>query len=86
MKGVRVSGLWARWEGMTWPLPDSGDSDVDSLEWVLRYGTPTREQILVAASYIHAYGRLIGATGRTRAEVVRTLRAAQAQQDTNDEN
>lgn len=34
---------------MTWPLPDQ------DLNWVLRYGNPTREQLLHAASILSAY-------------------------------
>lgn len=40
---------------MTWPHP----ADPDEIQWRLRYGTPTRSDLLVAASFIEAYGALI---------------------------
>lgn len=41
-------------DGTTWPDPgDPGD-----VQWQLRYGEPTREQLVFAASVLAAYGRL----------------------------
>ena len=41
-------------DGTTWPNPlDPGD-----VEWTLRYGAPTRAQMLHAASVLAAYRRL----------------------------
>lgn len=38
----------------SWPMPGATD-----LEWVLRYGTPTRQDLLGAADIIAAYRALI---------------------------
>lgn len=43
----------------TWPMPDAGESDHDSIEWTLRYGNPTRSQMLEAAEIVAAYGALV---------------------------
>lgn len=44
----------------SWPLPDEiYDEDRDDLQHALRYGTPTRSQLLEAAGRIAAYGALI---------------------------
>jgi hypothetical protein len=60
----------------TWPAPEtSGD-----IEHALRYGEPTRSDLLVAASYIAAYRMLtLEHTATRRAEVVRQLKAAAKQ-------
>lgn len=55
---------------MTWPLPN-GD-----LEWRLRYGKPTRQDILVAASIIHSYGSLVKHPIKRRDYIVRHLKEA----------
>lgn len=38
---------------MVWPLPDQ------DLNWTLRYGNPTREQLLYAASILSAYHQAV---------------------------
>ena len=67
-----------RWHAMpdggTWPVPDDGLAE---LEWRLRYGTPTRSDLLTAASVMAAYRQLIEATEAQRNRVVRALREAQ---------
>jgi hypothetical protein len=71
-------GRYVRWEGMTWPLHvEQGD---DSVQWRLRYGTPSREDILFAASVMSAYASLIIATEAHRREVVAEIRAASTQE------
>lgn len=42
-----VTGTW-------WPTV-GGDADNNGVEWVLRYGKPTKEQLLHAAEVVHAY-------------------------------
>lgn len=61
-----------RFEGMTWPNP----SDPNGVQWRLRYGTPTRADQLVAASFMHAYAHLIDMPRREREVRVRQIRAA----------
>ncbi len=39
-------------EDMSWPMPDN------ELEWKLRYGNPTRTEILQAASILSAYSQM----------------------------
>ena len=61
-----------RFEGMTWPNPD----DPKGVQWRLRYGTPSREDLLVAASTMHAYAHLISLTQRERNNRVSQIRSA----------
>lgn len=56
----------------TWPSPVASND----IEWQLRYGQPTREQILVAASMLSAFRYLTELPQRERNEVIRDLRAA----------
>lgn len=44
----------------SWPLPDKTyNEDRDDLQHALRYGTPTRSQLLQAAAQIAAYRALV---------------------------
>jgi len=62
-------------DGSSWPKPDG---PVDSLEWTLRYGTPTREDMLRAAGVVAAYSYLTLVSSRDAREMVcRELRKAQ---------
>lgn len=63
---------YLHFDGMAWPDP----ADPREVEWTLRYGTPTREQVLVAASFIAAYKQLVADPQRARNDNVRRLRAA----------
>ena len=63
-----------RFGEMNWPLP--GTHKDPSLEWTLRYGTPSRSDLLVAASIIGAYEELIDCPETKRRYVVRELRKA----------
>lgn len=56
----------------TWPDP----SDRADLEWELRYAEPTRENVLAAASFIHAYRSLIALPQRERNKKIALLRRA----------
>jgi hypothetical protein len=70
---------YLRFDGMTWPNP----TDPRDVQWRLRYGTPTREDILAAASFMHAYAHLIDLPQRERNQRVSAIRAAaRALQDT----
>lgn len=40
-----------------WPF-DVDDPDLDGVEWQLRYGTPTKSDLLAAASVMQAYAFL----------------------------
>lgn len=70
MKPKRHS-KWLSWEGMTWPLPET---DENSVEWKLRYGEPTKGELLFAASVLNAYRALVLTTDKQRKEVVKTLK------------
>lgn len=43
----------------SWPMPGATDHHGSDLEWVLRYGEPTRQDLLSAAAVIAAYDALI---------------------------
>lgn len=59
-------------DGTTWPDPgDPGD-----VQWQLRYGGPTREQMVFAASVMAAYGRL--GLGPRSSQLAALRRAAKA--------
>jgi hypothetical protein len=63
---------------MTWPSPDTRDAnnDGDSLEWHFRYGTPSKELCLRAASYLAAYNQLIYSTQKHRNYICSAIRYA----------
>jgi hypothetical protein len=58
-------------DGMAWPNPE----DPQQVEWTLRYGNPTREDLNVAASYIAAYKQLVFDAQRVRNRKVSGIRA-----------
>ena len=59
-------------EGRTFPDP----ADPNEVQWRLRYGTPTREDMMAAASVMSAYAALVYMPGRVRDGVIRDLRKA----------
>ena len=63
---------WLRFDGMTWPDP----TDPTGVQWRLRYGPqpPSREDAMVAASFMHAYAHLIDLPRRERDERIRQIR------------
>lgn len=65
---------YVAFDGMTWPNP----ADPLEVEWSLRYGAPSREQMLVAASVVAAYRQLVEDPQRIRSGKVATLRQALA--------
>lgn len=64
-----MDARYTTFDGMTWPRVGT------NLEWTLRYGTPTREDLLLAASVAAAYEALVEASAATRGDVVKHLRA-----------
>lgn len=68
---------WLRTSQNTmWPIPDN-ENDDRPLGWVLTYGTPTRQELLRAASVIGAYGYMVAqSTRQDRDLVCREIRAA----------
>lgn len=69
---------WVRTNETTWRRPDREHEAGESIEWYLRYGKPTREQLLQAASFIACYNALVYSTARKRQRVIRAIRMADA--------
>lgn len=63
---------WLRFEGMTWPNPQ----DPDDVQWRLRYGEPTRADLLAAASVMAAYAHLVSMPRRERESRIAGIRRA----------
>lgn len=59
-------------DGMTWPNPD----DPIGVEWRLRNGTPTQQDLHLAAEMIAAYKYLVCAPQRMRNARVAEIRRA----------
>lgn len=58
--------------GTSWPNPDK----LYGVEWTLRYGTPSKEELLIAASTLVAYRALVNSNAAAREEYVREMRSA----------
>lgn len=72
--------IFTHFDGMCFPQPGQKLSDI---EWQLRYGTPTKEQLMVAASVISAYsGLVLLKTGKQRDYIVKNLRRGAEQRGT----
>lgn len=71
--GVTASpnGMWARFGDMVWPCPVEKIMDI---EWRLRYGEPTEEDLLCAASVISAYAAMIWKTQAERNRIIKNIR------------
>jgi hypothetical protein len=55
---------------MSWPNPQAtGD-----LEWDLRYGQPTKNDLLMAASVVSAYRALFEKPTSRSSEIIRTIK------------
>jgi len=65
-------GRFARFSGMTWPIHIENDDD--SVQWRLRYSSPSKEDLLFAASVMSAYAALVESTRRKRDSVCNILR------------
>lgn len=66
------SKTYLSFDGMCWPNPD----DPREVEWRLRYGQPTRQDLLCAASFIGAYQQLVNDPQRVRNSKVTRIRVA----------
>ena len=55
-----------------WPNP----TDPSDLEWTLRYGMPTQEDLYLAASYIAAYRTLFDKTQKDLIKTVSKIKMA----------
>lgn len=67
-----MRSLWLNMGETAWPAPGER---MDEVEHALRYGTPTRKDLLAAASILSAYRALVTTPRRLRERVVRTLRS-----------
>lgn len=63
-------GNYVRFEDMTWPLP------MGPVEWKLRYGSPTKEDLLAAAGILAAYHQMIFDPESKRRKIIKGLRWA----------
>jgi hypothetical protein len=70
-------------DGTAWPLPenDEGDRYHDRVAWRLRYGQPSKSDLLVAADVMAAYEALIYQTQKRRNEIASAIRAATKMRD-----
>lgn len=66
---------YVRFGEMTWPR--ASPDDAEEIVWRLRYGTPTRSDLLYAADAMQAYQSLVWKTRDRREEIIRELRAAE---------
>jgi hypothetical protein len=65
-----AASAFLHFDGMCWPNPD----DPNETQWRLRYGTPTRADLLFAADVMCAYGQLVEDPQRRRNEKVAGIR------------
>lgn len=70
-EGEERCEVYLHFEDMTWPNPN----DPSEIEWRLRYGTPTRSDLLLVASFMGAYRHLVGLPVRTRNKRISSLRS-----------
>ena len=71
LEQIRTTPVSIHFNQMGWPRPSS------DLEWVLRYGEPNKNQLLLAAWIIQAYGDLIlFKTQKKRNEICKTIKDA----------
>jgi len=68
----RIFPRHVSWNGMVWPR--YLEHEDDSVQWRLRYGIPSKEDLLYAASVMAAYTALVDSTDKKRREVVRILK------------
>ena len=64
-------------EGTTFPNPN----DPRELAWILSYGTPTKEDLAVAASYMHAYAYLFTIPQKLVLKKISMVKKAMAEQN-----
>jgi len=71
IKPKRVGKYYASFDDMCWPIPCN---ELSGLEWRLRYSTPTKSDLLVAASVVSAYQGLIEKPGKFRDQVIKKIK------------
>ena len=72
-----MSGRVQMSDGSSWPRPALESDERYGVGNILRYGTPTRSDLLVAAEVIDAYGYLIAETTCEKRDLVcHEMRAA----------
>lgn len=69
---VQKYGRYVRINDTTWPYHI--EKDEDSVQWRLRYGNPTREDLLFAASVMSAYQAIIELPISKRAVIMKAIR------------
>ncbi len=72
--GSYVGESFIRYDGMTWPRADIRANEIN---WLLRYGTLTKSELLMAAEIVGAYVALVAKPARERARIVGHLREAE---------
>lgn len=76
MKATKIGATFAVLDnGTCWPLPSGGEHNANTA-WALVHGTPTREQLLHAASILDAFSTLLQKPQRERNAVCSALRKA----------
>lgn len=64
-------------DGSTWPRPALESDERHGVGHTLRYGTPTREDLMEAAAICDAYGHLVAESTQAKRDLVcREIRAA----------
>lgn len=80
---VEVGGrTHLHFDGMAWPNP----TDPTEVQWRLRYGKPTRSDLLLAASHMSAYTQLVYDPQRIRNEKIASLRKLAANTNTSEKS
>lgn len=64
-------GFYLLFDDMCWPTAGAACGD---LEWTLRYGEPTRQQLLCAASVLAAYRQMVYDSREKRQRVIHMLK------------
>ena len=68
---LSASGIFLSFDGMCWPTAGVACAD---LEWVLRYGEPTKQELLCAASVLAAYRQMVYDGREKRQRVIHMLK------------
>lgn len=65
------TNFYRSFDGMCWPAPSE---KMGEISWRATHGTPTRTDLLVAASVMNAYQELIGMSAKRRDKIIKELR------------
>jgi len=68
---MKVTKRSVHFDEMTWPR--ALEDDNDSVQWRLRYGIPTKEDLLFAASVMAAYTALVYKKQKDRNAICKVL-------------